>query len=144
MAEIIDERMVQVAGARERHVDAPQQERQAFAEMAENDLQFGIGVEYPAEHHAHALRCRLDGVAPSPAEERWKLVAVLFVIRVDHRLRWTRWVHVDRHVEVLRALEQRPEGLLVEEKAVGQPVHHAAKKAKLGHGALEFVGGGLW
>ena len=52
-------------------------------------------------------------------------------------------MEVDRHVELLGALVDRPELLVVEEHAAGQAVHHRALEAELGHGALELVGGGL-
>ena len=51
-------------------------------------------------------------------------------------------MQIDRNVERLRALEDRPEPLVVEKDAVGEPVDHRALEAELG-GALELVGGGL-
>ena len=52
-------------------------------------------------------------------------------------------MEIDRHVELLGALVDRPEPLVVEEHAAGQPVHHGALEAVLGHGALELVGRSL-
>src|SRR5205085_6603106 len=51
---------------------------------------------------------------------------------------------VDRHIERLRALEDRPEFAPVNEFAVGKTMDHRALEAELGHGALEFVRGGAW
>src|SRR6516162_2063139 len=48
----------------ERVIDAPHQERQRLPEMAENDLESGIGLEHPAEHEPERLRRRFDRVAP--------------------------------------------------------------------------------
>src|SRR6516162_4464704 len=48
----------------ERVIDAPHQERQRLPEMAENDLEPGIGLEHPAEHEPDRLRRRFDRVAP--------------------------------------------------------------------------------
>ena len=52
-------------------------------------------------------------------------------------------MEIDRHVELLGALVDRPVFLEVEEFAVRHAVHHGALEAELGDGALEFVGGGL-
>ncbi len=51
-----------------------------------------------------------------------------------------RRMQVERHVERLGALEDRPEALVVEKHAACQPVHHGALEAELGHRAFEFVG----
>ena len=51
-------------------------------------------------------------------------------------------MEVDRHVQRLGALEDRPKLLVVVEPAVGQTVDHRALKPQLGHGAFKFVGGG--
>src|SRR5215813_15471685 len=42
----------------ERLINAPHQERQRLPEMAENDLEPGIGVEHPAEHQPDRVRRR--------------------------------------------------------------------------------------
>ena len=54
-----------------------------------------------------------------------------------------RRMEIERHVERLGALEDRPEPLVVEEHAVAQAVHHGADAAEPGHRALELVGGFL-
>ena len=51
-----------------------------------------------------------------------------------------RGVHVERHVERLRPLENRPEPLVVEKQPVGQPVYQRALEAELGNRALQLVG----
>ena len=50
-----------------------------------------------------------------------------------------RRVNIKWHVEVDRALKDRPEPLVVHEAAVGQPHDHGAPEAKLAHGALQLV-----
>ena len=50
-------------------------------------------------------------------------------------------MQIDRNVEPLGALEDRPEALVVEEDAVCQAVDHGALEAEL-DGAFELVGGG--
>ena len=52
-------------------------------------------------------------------------------------------MEIDRHVELLGALVDRPEFLEVEKFAVRHAVQHGALEAELGHRALELVGGGL-
>ena len=49
-------------------------------------------------------------------------------------------MQVDRHAELLGALVDRPELLVVEEHAVGEPVQHRALEAELRDAALELVG----
>ena len=52
-------------------------------------------------------------------------------------------VDVQRHVQGLRPLEDRPELLVVEEHAVGQPVYHSALESQRGDCPLQFIGRGL-
>jgi hypothetical protein len=68
---------------------------------------------------------------------------VVLEIRVDHRLVRLRRMQIDRHVELLGALEDRPEELLVQETALAQAHEHRALEAELGHRALKLVGGRL-
>ncbi len=51
-------------------------------------------------------------------------------------------MQVDRDIEGLRALEDRPEPLVVEEGAVGESVDHRPLEAEL-RGTLELIGGRL-
>ncbi len=127
------------AGTRERLVDAPDQERQRFAEMAEHDLQARIGFEQAAEHETDGERRGLDRVAPGRAHHHREFFDVVVVIGIHHRRHRHRRMQVDRHVERLRALEDRPEALVVKKDAVGEPVDHRAFETELG-GALELVG----
>ena len=48
-------------------------------------------------------------------------------------------MEIKRHIERLRALEDRPEPLVVEKDAVGETVDHRALEAELGR-SLELVG----
>ncbi len=52
-------------------------------------------------------------------------------------------MEIERHVELLGPLIDRPELFQVEKFAVRHAVDHGALEAELGHGALELVGGGL-
>ena len=48
-------------------------------------------------------------------------------------------MQIERHVERCRPLENRPEPLVVEKDAVGQPVDHRTLKAEPRYGAFELV-----
>src|SRR5436190_16441586 len=50
-----------------------------------------------------------------------------------------RGMHVQRHVERLCPLKNRPEPLVVEEEPVGQPVYQRTLEAELGDSALQLV-----
>jgi len=50
-----------------------------------------------------------------------------------------RRVQVERHIERLRPLEDRPEPLVVEEDPVGQAVYHRPLEAELAHRPFELV-----
>src|SRR6202040_1461733 len=113
LAECIPKALAAFAVSRQAHVDAPEIKRQALAEVAENDFQTGIGVEHAAQHQANALRCGLDREAPGGAQQRGILRYIVFVIGLDYRRMGDRGMHVERHVERLRALENRPELLVV-------------------------------
>src|SRR5712672_3218610 len=124
--------------AHQGHVDAPQQEGQALTEMAEDDLEPGIGVEHAAQHQPDALRRGLHREAPGGAQDVRVLLDIILVVDIDDRRMWHRRVHVERHVERLGALEDRPEPLVVEKQAAGQPVHHRALETEPGDGAFEL------
>ena len=119
-------------------IDAPHQERQRLPEMAENDLEPGIGLEHPAEHEPDRLRRRFDRVAPGGAHDHRKILGIILVVSIHHRGQRNRWMQVDRNVERLRALEDRPEPFVVEKDSIGEAVNHRPLEAELG-GALEFV-----
>src|SRR5262245_48310519 len=63
LAEDVAEVEIIVPGHVQRVVDTPQQERDALAHVAEDDLQVRVLVEHAGQHHAHALRHGLHGVA---------------------------------------------------------------------------------
>ncbi len=102
----------------------------------------GIGVEHARQHKADALRRGLDRKPPGGAQYARMLLGVALVIGLDHRLLRQRRVDVDRHVQRLRPLVDRPEPLVVVKEAAGQAVDHRALEAELGDGALQFVGRG--
>src|SRR5229473_7879248 len=71
------------AVAHQGHVDPPQQEGQALAEMAEDDLQSGIGVEHAAQHEPDALGRGLHREAPGGAQDVRILLDIVLVVDVD-------------------------------------------------------------
>src|SRR6516165_2936552 len=83
LAEGIAKALAASAVPRQPHTDAPEIEGQAFAEMTENDLQSGIGIEHAAQDQTHSLGRGLDGKAPSCAQYRWVLLDVILVIGLD-------------------------------------------------------------
>ena len=105
--------------------------------------EFGIGVEHARQHHADRERRGLHGEAPAGRGDAGMLRHVVLEVKLDHGRVRHAGMEIERHVERLGALEDRPEALVVEEHAVAQPVHHGADEAVLRHDALEFVGGRL-
>ena len=80
-------------------------------------LRFGILVEHAGQHHADRLRRGLDREAPGGADHHRKILDVVLVVGVHHRRMRYRRMQIDRHIELLGALEDRPEPLVVEEQA---------------------------
>src|SRR3954467_9127266 len=144
VAERFAERALAIALACERHVNAPGGKGQRFAQMAEDDLQPGILLEHAREHQANALRCRFHREPPGSGEQAGKVLQVITVVRLHHRRMRHGRVDIDRHIERLRALEDRPELAAVDEFAVGEAMDHGALEAELGHRALELVRRGAW
>ena len=141
-AEDVAERLAAVAAAQS-VADAPQVEGQPFAQMAHDDLEARIGVEHPAQYEADTLRRGFHREAPAGAQYPRMLLDVILVVGLDNVGVGNCRMQVDRHVERLRALKDRPEPLIVEEEPVGQPVDHGTLEAELGDRALELVGRGL-
>src|SRR6185503_9889747 len=147
LAERVSEWRGAVALAAERHVDAPQVEGQAFAEVAEDDLEARVGFEHAGQDQPDSLGRGLDAEAPGRGHQAGELLDVVLVVGLDHGLVRYGGMDVERDVERLRALEDRPEALVVEEEMRtvhrGEAVHHRALEVELGHRALELVGGRL-
>ena len=110
--------------------------------MAEDDLQFRIFLEHSADHQSHRLRGGLDRKSQCRTDKLRIGRGVVLVIRIDNRRIGKRRVHIDRHVERLCPLENRPELLLVEEFPIRQSVHHGALHIEASHDALKLVGRG--
>ena len=106
-------------------------------------FRFGCVVEHAGQHQADRLRRGLHRVAPARAHHQREVLGVVLVVDFRHLRMRQRGMEVDRHVELLGALVDRPVFLVVEEFAVGHAVQHGALEAELGDRALEFVGGGL-
>ena len=64
LAEGLAERRRAIALSPECHVDAPERERQRFAEVAHDDLQPGIGIEDSRQDEAYSLRRGFHGKSP--------------------------------------------------------------------------------
>src|SRR6266481_5893419 len=97
--------------------------------MAQDDLEAGICVEHPTQDETYALRCGFDGKAPGGAQQRRILSNIVLVINVDNCWMRYRWVHVERYIERLRPLEDRPEPFVVEKEPIGQTVHQGTLEA---------------
>ena len=65
---------------------------------------------------------------------------VVLVVGLDDRGMGQSRVDVDRHIERLRPLIDRPEALVVVKDAGGQAVDHRPLEAELGDRAFEFLG----
>ena len=127
----------------ENPVAAPQRERNGLTEVAQNDFQPRIGVEYAADNEANGLDGGFGGKTPCHRQKREIATAIIGIVGLrDGSVRNAR-VEIERHVERLRPLKDAPEALVVEEGARGQPVDQRALEVVVCDRALEFVGGGL-
>ena len=116
-------------------VEAPEQERQRLAEMAEHQLGAREAVEQAAEHQPQGVRAGLKSPFPGGAAQAGDAF--------EHRGRGDRIgrMNIDRRAERLGALPERIERRMVEILAVGVAVDHGAAEFQLAHAALELVGG---
>src|SRR6516165_7923682 len=110
VAKIIGEAALELAAASERIVGAPQEIRQPFAEMAEDDLELGKRIERAAHHQASGLHRHVDAEAERGAGEQ----RIVLVVDLEYGGRRRARMQIDRNVERLRAFEDRPELPLVE------------------------------
>jgi len=140
LPQVIAERALQLGQRRLKIAVEPRQhEGQAFAQMADHDLQFRIAVEHAAQDQAKNVNGGLDVPAPARGREHpAHFRREAGILRLDHRLRRPRRVHVDRHVERLGALEDRPEEFVVHVAAADVAVDQRAAKAELAHAALQL------
>jgi len=143
LTEFFPKRTGGIAWPRQCLVDPPEQERQPLAKVPEDHLEFGIGLKQTAEHHAHALRRGFHREPERRPDQFGILRQIVLVVDLDNGRMRERGVQIDRHVERGRALEDRPEPLVIDEKAVGEAVDHRTLEAELCDGALKFIGGRL-
>src|SRR6516165_1533701 len=105
--------------------------------MPDDDFETRIGVKHAAQHEANALRRGLDGKAPAGAQDPWVFLDVILVVSVDDRRMRDCQMHVERYVERLSPLKDRPKPLVVEEDPFGQPVHYRSLEAEPADRAFE-------
>jgi len=83
--------------------------------MPDDDLQARIAIERPAEDEAQDVQSGVDVPAKAAAGEQgsdlWREAGVE---RLDDRAGWRSRVEVERNLERLGTLEDRPEELVVE------------------------------
>src|SRR5262249_31635238 len=78
--------------------DAPEIERNALAQMAEDHLESGIRVKHSRQHKADALCRGLHVEAPAGAQQSGMLLRIILVIGFDDGRLRDRRMDVDRHV----------------------------------------------
>ena len=127
----------------ERLVDAPDQKRQRFAEMTEDDFQLRMPLEHAGQHEADGGGRGFHRIAPGRPRHGREILDVVVVVDARHLGLRQSGMQIDRHVELFGARINRPEFLVVEEGAVGEAVQHGALEAEFFHAALELVGSRL-
>src|SRR5256885_11071867 len=103
------------------HVDAPQQEWQPLAEMAEDDLEPGILIEDAAQHQPDALCRGLDSEPPGGAQDVRVLLDIILVVDVDDCRMRHGGVHIKRPASRLWPVRERPKPPVIHKKAASQP-----------------------
>src|SRR5262249_53278202 len=118
-------------------VEAPEQERERLAEMAEREPRTREAIEHASKHQPQGVGAGLEG--PLPRRPPQALVAV------EHGSGRDRigGVEVDKCAQLLRPLPERVKRGMVEVLAAGVPVDHRSGKRELAHAALELIGRGL-
>ena len=116
-------------------VEAPQQERQRLAEMAEHHLGAGKAIEQSAEHQPQRVRAGLKAPLPGGAAQ-----AVDAFQRGRRRNRIGR-MDIDRRAQRLGALPENMQRRMVEILAMGMAVDHGAAEFQVAHATLQLIGG---
>ena len=99
--------------------------------MPDDDFEARIGVEDAAQHEANTLRRGLDSKAPAGAQDPWVFLDVILVVSVDDRRMRDCQMHVERYVERLSPLKDRPKPLVVEKNPLVSPFTIAPLKPSL-------------
>ena len=112
--------------------------------MPDDDLQAWIAIECPAEDEAQDVQGGVDVPAKAAAgEEGGDLRRKAGVDRLDDRGGWRRRVELERNLECLGTLEDRPEDVVVEVTAPNVAADLPALEPVVADGALQFVCGGF-
>src|SRR5262245_5213668 len=110
-------------------------ERQALAQVTEDDLEARVGIEHAGKDDAQKMAAGVDRKTPRRSLQLFVRRKVsLDCVRVRHRR-----MQVDRNAELLRGLKDHPEFLVVEERALGVAMDHGALEPELGHAAFELL-----
>ena len=118
-------------------VEAPQQERQGLAHMAEADARLREAVEHAAEDQPQRVRAGFEGPLPGGAAQPRM---ALQHRRDGHRVGR---MDVDQRAERLGALPERAQRWMIEILPVGVAVDHGAAEFQLLDATRELVGRGL-
>src|SRR5262249_17449442 len=117
-------------------VEAPEQERQCLAEMAEADAGTREAVKQPAENQPQRMRSGFE--RPLPGRAPQSLVALQYRRRADR----IDGMQVNERTERFSALPERMERSVVEILSIGMPIDHRTGEFEPTHATLELGGGG--
>src|SRR5215472_17115703 len=117
-------------------VEAPEQERQCLAEMAEADAGTREAVKQSAENQPQRMRSGFEGPFPGCAPQ--SLVAVQYRRQADR----IDGMQVNERVQRFGSLPERMECRVVEILSVGMAIDHRTAEFELTHATLELGGGG--
>src|SRR5713226_1447542 len=98
-------------------------------------------VKKAAQDETDRLGRRFDGVAPPGRGDRWERIEIVLVVGVEDRPVGSARMDVNRHVQRLGALEDRPETPVIEEDAARYGSDQGALEAESRHRPLELFGG---
>src|SRR5262249_35788290 len=122
-------------------VESRQHERNAFAQVANNDLQFRIAIEHASEHHANEVDAGFDVPAPACARKHrgygWRKPTER---SLDDCLRRHGWMQIDRDAERFGALQNRREELVIQIATARVAVDQSTFEALLPDSAVELLG----
>src|SRR5262249_25577010 len=114
-------------------IDPPEPERDGFAHVSDNDLEVWKPVEHAADDQPHDVSAGLDAVTPHCALDS------VTSKRTRHPVRRSSRMNVERPLQMLGSLENRPEFGIIEVLAVRVRVHDKSLELQPVDGTIHFL-----
>src|SRR5262249_50167333 len=114
-------------------IDTPEPERDGFTHVSDNDLEVGKPVENATDDQPDRVGTRLDTISPHGALDS------IAAKRIRHAIRRSARMNVERTLQMLGGLKNRPESRIIKILAVCVRIHDESLESERVDGSIHLV-----